>query len=243
MVSIVTGFNNGMVRPASRASARPWCSSRSSSRVRPGRHRSDEREEPQGPDARGRPRAEGPDPEMPRGLAGALPLGHRRQRRSTGARRPPTRRVAGVDPDYSLANNHFVEHGRFFTDVGHRSTRRRRRHRPDVQKALFPQRDPLGKPSSSNGWQVHGHRRPRAKGDFGGGSRQPLVPHPVHDLRPPVPADQERPRRHDPHRDRAEQPEQVPVARSRRGARSCAPAARCRFDKPRTTSPSSRPTR
>jgi putative ABC transport system permease protein len=78
--------------------------------------------------------------------------------------------VAGVYPDYTLANNHFVEHGRFFTetDIAHSSevcvigT--------DVQKALFPNESPLNKTVELNGWKYTVIGIMEEKGDFGGGS-------------------------------------------------------------------------
>ena len=78
--------------------------------------------------------------------------------------------VAGVYPDYSLANNHFVDHGRFFTesDIEHAS--------PiavigtDVQKSLFPNEDPLNKTVEMNGWKYTVVGVMEEKGGFGGGS-------------------------------------------------------------------------
>ena len=78
--------------------------------------------------------------------------------------------VAGVYPDYSLANNHFVDRGRFFTesDIEHAT--------PvavigtDVQKALFPNEDALNKTVDLNGWSYTIVGVMEEKGDFGGGS-------------------------------------------------------------------------
>ena len=78
--------------------------------------------------------------------------------------------VVGAYPDYALANNHFVDQGRFITesDVEHAS--------PvavigtDVQKALFPRESPLDKTVEMNGWKYTIVGVMEDKGGFFGGS-------------------------------------------------------------------------
>jgi putative ABC transport system permease protein len=57
--------------------------------------------------------------------------------------RSPT--VVGVVPDYQLANNHFVEHGRFITDADVRHATDVCVIAPDIVETLFPHEDPLEK--------------------------------------------------------------------------------------------------
>ncbi len=61
--------------------------------------------------------------------------------------------VVGATPDYSMANNHFVGYGRFFTDndIEHATTVTVIGE--DVRKALFGGEDPLNKWLSFNGTQ------------------------------------------------------------------------------------------
>jgi len=76
----------------------------------------------------------------------------------------------GAYPDYTLANNHFVDLGRFITesDIEHAS--------PvavigtDVQKALFPRESPLDKTVELNGWKYTIVGVMEDKGGFFGGS-------------------------------------------------------------------------
>jgi putative ABC transport system permease protein len=52
--------------------------------------------------------------------------------------------VAGVVPDYSVANNHFVDDGRFFLDADITHGSKTAVIGRDVSKALFENRDPIG---------------------------------------------------------------------------------------------------
>jgi putative ABC transport system permease protein len=168
MVSIVTGFNNGMVRQFQSFGATLVQFQKFSMRFGPG-HRSDDernRKDLTLDDALALkaqiPEIRAVSPE--RYLWDTNVAVKYRGNESTA----PT--VAGVYPDYSLANNHFVEHGRFFTeaDIEHSS--------PvavigqDVQKALFPNESPLNKTVELNGWKYTVVGILEAKGDFGGGS-------------------------------------------------------------------------
>ncbi|HET8646671.1 MAG TPA: ABC transporter permease, partial [Vicinamibacteria bacterium] len=83
--------------------------------------------------------------------------------------------LVGVAPDYSVANTHFVQDGRFFTgaDLSHSA--------PvavigtDVADALFPNRDPIDRTITINGrpYQVVGVFE--HKGSFFGGSNDNFV--------------------------------------------------------------------
>ncbi len=169
MVSIVTGFDNGMVRQFQSFGATLVQFQKFSMRFGPGHRSDDERNrkdltledalalKAQIPEIR----AVSPERYL---FDGTTPTVKYRNRESTA----PT--VAGVYPDYSLANNHFVDRGRFFTesDIEHAT--------PvavigtDVQKALFPNEDALNKTVDLNGWSYTIVGIMEEKGDFGGGS-------------------------------------------------------------------------
>src|SRR5262245_19665275 len=169
MVSIVTGFDNNMVRNFQAFGATLVQFQKFSMRFGPGHRSDDERNrkdltledalalKAQIPEIR----AVSPERYL---FDGTTPTVKYRDRESTA----PT--VAGVYPDYSLANNHFVDRGRFFTeaDIEHAS--------PvavvgtDVQKALFPNEDPINKTVDLNGWSYTIIGIMKEKGDFGGGS-------------------------------------------------------------------------
>jgi len=169
MVSIVTGFDNNMVRNFQAFGATLVQFQKFSMRFGPG-HRSDlERNrkdltledalalKAQIPEIR----AVSPERYL---FDGTTPTAKYRDKESNA----PT--VAGVYPDYSLANNHFVEHGRFFTeaDIAHAS--QVAVIGTDVQKALFPRESPLNKTVELNGWKYVVIGVLEEKGDFGGGS-------------------------------------------------------------------------
>jgi putative ABC transport system permease protein len=61
--------------------------------------------------------------------------------------------VVGATPDYSMANNHFVGYGRFFTDTDIEHATTVTVIGEDVRKALFGAEDPLNKWLSFNGTQ------------------------------------------------------------------------------------------
>ena len=203
MVSIVTGFNNNMVRNFQSFGATLVQFQKFSMRFGPG-HRGRHRAQPQGPDARGRPRAEGPDPRDPRRVPGAVPL-----RRHDPDRQVPRPGVHRADrrrrlPGLLAGEQPLRGPGPLLHAIPTSSTRRAVAViGTDVAKALFPRESPLNKTVELNGWKytvvgVHG-----GEGRLRRRLEQPLVLHSVLDLRPPVPADQGEPRRHDPHRDRA----------------------------------------
>ncbi|HEY4228665.1 MAG TPA: ABC transporter permease [Thermoanaerobaculia bacterium] len=169
MVSIVTGFNNNMVRNFQAFGATLVQFQKFSMRFGPG-HRSDvERNrkdltlddalalKAQIPEIR----AVSPERYL---FDGTTPTVKYRDKESTA----PT--VAGVYPDYMLANNHFVEHGRFFTDADITHASQVCVIGTDVQKALFPRESPLNKTVELNGWKYTVVGVMEEKGDFGGGS-------------------------------------------------------------------------
>ncbi len=73
--------------------------------------------------------------------------------RARARRRPTGPTVFGTTPDYCLANNHFVQDGRFITDADLNHASQVAVIGTDVADALFPHRDPID--------QAHHHRRPR----------------------------------------------------------------------------------
>ncbi len=169
MVSIVTGFNNNMIRNFQSFGATLVQFQKFSMRFGPG-HRSDtERNrkdltledalalKAQIPEIR----AVSPERYLFDGTSVTVKY---RDQESTA----PT--VAGVYPDYSLANNHFVEHGRFITDADIEHSAAVAVIGTDVQKALFPRESPLNKTVELNGWKYVVIGVLEEKGDFGGGS-------------------------------------------------------------------------
>ncbi len=169
MVSIVNGFNNGMARQFQSFGATLVQFQKFSMRFGPG-HRSDtERNrkdltledalalKAQIPEIR----AVSPERYL---FDGSSPTVKYRGQEA----RSPT--VAGVYPDYSLANNHFVDHGRFFTDSDIEHSSEVCVIGTDVSKALFPNESPLNKTVELNGWKYTVIGILEEKGDFGGGS-------------------------------------------------------------------------
>src|SRR5512146_1536613 len=61
--------------------------------------------------------------------------------------------VAGVTADYSMANNHFVAYGRFITESDFLHAADVAVIGEDVRQVLFAREDPLGKPIDFNGIQ------------------------------------------------------------------------------------------
>ncbi len=168
MVSIVNGFNNSMARQFQSFGATLVQFQKFSMRFGPG-HRSDterNRKDLTLEDALALkaqiPEIRGVSPE--RYLWDTNVTVKYRGNESTS----PT--VAGVYPDYTLANNHFVEHGRFFTDTDLAHSSEVCVIGTDVQKALFPNESPLNKTVELNGWKYTVIGIMEEKGDFGGGS-------------------------------------------------------------------------
>ena len=192
-------------RAASRASARRSCSSRSSRRGSGPGHRSDDGAQPQGPDARGRARAEGPDPRDPRAsrrsATSATAPTSRSSTAATSRRRRPSRASIPTTRSPTTTSSSTAASSPRPTSRT-RSQVARHRHRTSRRRSSRNE-SPLEQDRRAERLEVHGHRHPREEGRLRRRLQQPLVLHPLLDLRPPVPADQEQPRRHDPHRDGA----------------------------------------
>ena len=78
--------------------------------------------------------------------------------------------VAGVYPDYTIANNHYVETGRFITEADLEHSSEVAVIGEDVRKALFPRESALNKTVELNGRKYVVVGVLEEKGDFGGGS-------------------------------------------------------------------------
>jgi putative ABC transport system permease protein len=169
MVSIVTGFNNSMVRQFQSFGATLVQFQKFSMRFGPGHRSDDERNrkdltledalalKAQIPEIR----AVSPERYL---FDGTSTTAKYRDREA----KDPT--VAGVYPGYSLANNHYIEEGRFFTEADLEHGSQVAVIGQDVQKALFPNESPLNKTLELNGWKYTVIGLLEEKGDFGGGS-------------------------------------------------------------------------
>ena len=95
--------------------------------------------------------------------------------------------VAGVSPDYSVANNHFVAYGRFITESDFRHTANVAVVGEDVKKILFPREDPLEKVVNFNGEDFLIIGVLEKKGNAFGGSNDNffLIPFPTFDRKFP----------------------------------------------------------
>jgi putative ABC transport system permease protein len=169
MVSIVNGFNNNMVRSFQAYGATLVQFQKYSMRFGPG-HRSDDERNRKDLTLEDALALKAQIPEI-RGVSperylfdGTTPNVKYRGHESTA----PT--VAGVYPDYALANNHFVEHGRFITEADIEHAAPVAVIGTDVQKALFPRENPLNKTVELNGWKYVVVGVMEDKGGFFGGS-------------------------------------------------------------------------
>jgi putative ABC transport system permease protein len=79
--------------------------------------------------------------------------------------------IAGVFPDYSVANNHFIDDGRFFQDADITHSARVTVIGRDIAEALYDRRDPIGQTALINGvpFSVIGLLEKKG-GAFGGGN-------------------------------------------------------------------------
>jgi putative ABC transport system permease protein len=168
MVSIVTGFNNNMVRNFQSFGATLVQFQKFSMRFGPN-HRSDEERNRKDLTLEDALALKAQIPEI-RGVSPERYLWDTdvsvkyRDRETT----QPT--VAGVWPDYSLANNHFVDQGRFITEADITHGAQVAVIGTDVQKALFPRESPLNKTVELNGLKYVVVGIMEEKGNFGGGS-------------------------------------------------------------------------
>jgi putative ABC transport system permease protein len=87
--------------------------------------------------------------------------------------------LLGASPDYSMANNHFVQDGRFFNDADIEHAAAVCIIGTDVAEALFPHRDPIGRDITvkERSYRVVGLFE--KKGTFFGGSNDNFVAIPI----------------------------------------------------------------
>ena len=169
MVSIVNGFNNNMIRQFQDYGATLVQFQKFSMRFGPG-HRSQaerNRKDLTLDDALALkakiPEIRGVSPERYL-FDGTTPMLKYRDKESNA----PT--VVGAYPDYTLANNHFVQLGRFITDADIEHSTPVCVIGTDVVKALFPRESPLDKVVELNGWKYTVVGVMDDKGGFFGGS-------------------------------------------------------------------------
>ena len=149
MVSIVTGFNNNMVRNFQSFGATLVQFQKYEARFGPGRRLEDER------------RRKDLTLEDALALKASIP-----EMRAVSPERylwnidihvkyrdaeTTTPTIAGVAPDYSIANNHYVAYGRFITESDFQHASAVAIIGEDVRGALFAREDPLDKPVELNG--------------------------------------------------------------------------------------------
>ena len=149
MVSIVTGFNNNMVRNFQSFGATLVQFQKYEARFGPGHRPTDERRRKDltYEDAVALKEA---IPEM-RAVSPERYLWNQDISVKYRDNETTTPVVAGVAPDYSVANNHFVGYGRFITESDFRHTANVAVIGEDVRNILFPREDPLEKVVSFNG--------------------------------------------------------------------------------------------
>ena len=85
----------------------------------------------------------------------------------------------GTNPDYSVANNHFVQDGRFIIDADVAHAARVCVIGTDVAKALYPHRDPIDQELTVNGRAYRVIGLFEKKGSFFGGSNDNFVVVPI----------------------------------------------------------------
>ena len=149
MVSIVTGFNNNMVRNFQSFGATLVQFQKYEARFGPGHRPTDERRRKDltYEDAVALKEA---IPEM-RAVSPERYLWNQDISVKYRDNETTTPVVAGVAPDYSIANNHFVGYGRFITESDFLHTSNVVVIGEDVRNILFPREDPLGKVVNFNG--------------------------------------------------------------------------------------------
>jgi putative ABC transport system permease protein len=87
--------------------------------------------------------------------------------------------VLGAAPDYSVANNHFIQDGRFFTDADLSHAARVCVIGTDVADALFPHRDPIDEQVLVNGQACRVIGLFEKKGSAFGGSNDNFLALPI----------------------------------------------------------------
>jgi putative ABC transport system permease protein len=87
--------------------------------------------------------------------------------------------LVGTNPDYSPANTHFVQDGRFLSDADLQHAARVCVLGPDVADTLYPHRDPIDQELTINGVAYRVVGLFEKKGSFFGGSNDVIVAIPV----------------------------------------------------------------
>ncbi len=87
--------------------------------------------------------------------------------------------LLGTNPDYSLANNHFIQDGRFLTDADLTHAARVCVISTDVADALYPHRDPIDQELTIRGQAYRVVGLFEKKGSFLGGSADNFVAIPI----------------------------------------------------------------
>jgi putative ABC transport system permease protein len=168
MVSIVTGFNNNMVRNFQAFGATLVQFQKFSMRFGPN-HRSDDERNRKDLTLEDALALKAQIPEI-RGVSPERYLWDTDVSVKYRDHETTQPQVAGVFPDYTLANNHFVDQGRFITEADLAHSAAVAVIGTDVQKAQFPRESPINKPVELNGWKYVVVGVMEEKGGFGGGS-------------------------------------------------------------------------
>jgi putative ABC transport system permease protein len=168
MVSIVNGFNNSMARQFQSFGATLVQFQKYSMRFAPGNRPEEERNRKDLTlDDALALRAQIPEI---RAVSPERYLEDRNVSLKYRAREATQATVAGVYPDYPMANNHFVEFGRFITDSDVAQSAHVAVIAPGIQRALFPTEGALGKTFQLNGWSYRVVGILEEKGDVYGDS-------------------------------------------------------------------------
>jgi len=87
--------------------------------------------------------------------------------------------IVGTNPDYAVANTHYVQDGRFLVEADLTHAARVAVVGPDVAEALFPHRDPIGQVLTLEGNPYRVVGLFEKKGSFFGGSNDNYVAIPI----------------------------------------------------------------
>ncbi len=149
MVSIITGFNNSMIRSFQSFGATLVQFQKFEQRFGPG-HRPDEERNRKDLTYEDALALKAQVPEM-RAVSPERYLWNTSVSVKYRGNETTTPTVAGVAPDYSVANNHFIDYGRFLTDADVEHGSDVVIIGQDVRRVLFPSEDPLNKTVEMNG--------------------------------------------------------------------------------------------
>jgi putative ABC transport system permease protein len=151
MVSIVTGFRNNMIRNFQSFGATLVQFQKFESRFGPG-HRDESERNRKDLTLEDAIALKAPVPEM-RAVSPERYLWSANVSVKYRDNETTTPTVAGVAPDYSIANNHFVDYGRFITESDFEHSAAVAVIGDDVRRVLFGVEDPLNKQVELNGRQ------------------------------------------------------------------------------------------